>query len=79
MAETIPLAPSHVIDCEAINTFADEEIIHALQTSESFTSAQTLRHQICEACRIFHIEHRPAFPCPMIGGRFGIAKATFTS
>jgi hypothetical protein len=76
MAATIPLAPSHVIDWQAISALADEEIIHTLQTSESFTSAQMFRHQISEAYRILHIEHRPAVPYSMIGRLFGIAKAT---
>jgi hypothetical protein len=67
MAATVPLVPSHVIDSEAISAFADEEIIPALQTSKSFTSAQTFRHHISEACRILHIEHRPAVPYSMIG------------
>jgi hypothetical protein len=76
MAVTIPLAPSHVIDWEAISAFADKEIIHALQTSEPFPSAQTFRHQIYEARRILHIEHCPAIPYSVIGPLFGIAKAT---
>jgi hypothetical protein len=76
MAAAILLVPSYVIDWEAISSFADEEIIHALQTSESFTDAQMFQHQICEACCILHIENLPAVPYSMIGRLFGIAKTT---
>jgi hypothetical protein len=76
MMATISLALSHVIDWEAIIAFADEYVIRALQANESFTSAQTFRHQIYESCRILHIEHRPAALYSMIGRLFGIAKNT---
>jgi hypothetical protein len=68
-----------MIDWEVISAFADEKIIHALQTSESFTSAQAFRHQTDEACRILPIQHHHAVPYSMIDRLFGIAKATSTS
>jgi hypothetical protein len=76
MTATIPLAPSYVINWQAISTFADEEIIHALQINGFFTSTQTFRHKIYEACRILYIEHHHAIPYSMIGWLFRIAKAT---
>jgi hypothetical protein len=76
MAATIPFIPFHVIDWEAISAFADEELIHALQTRESFTSAQTFQHQISEACHILHIEHHPSIPCSMTGRILVITKGT---
>jgi hypothetical protein len=68
--------PADDIDWEAVEAFATQEIIQCLQSDELFLSAQHMRDQCYQACRVSHVEHRPAMLCSMIAKVLGVAKAT---
>jgi hypothetical protein len=76
MCAVSQLALAHNIDWEAAEAFATQEIIHCVQSDELFMSAQHMRDQCYDACRVLHVEHRPVVPYSMIAEVLGVAKGT---
>jgi hypothetical protein len=67
-------APARMLDWEAIQRFADEDIIQTLQSSPEFMPATNRRDQYYLASVFLHLQHRLAVPLSLIGRLFNMTK-----
>jgi hypothetical protein len=69
-------ADARVIDWEAAQEFANEEILQCLHSSPEFMSVTTLHEQYYHADSILNIRQHPAVLLSLIGRIFGVSQRT---